>query len=143
MFKAYFASAIDVCPKEAVKQIEKFKCILSKYKVNVYGAGFDKDSPIIDESSTPELKGVICAYDLRKIRESDILLFVTDLDTFAPGSCMELEYARQLGVYVIVLCLGNEDFVKNIFIETYSNKIIYSVDELEYILENVCGKKNV
>jgi len=141
MINLYYCSSIDINPKEALKQIEKFKGILSKYNINVFGAGIDKDSSIIDENSTLELKGVVCAYDLRKIRESDILLFVTDLSTFCPGSCMELEYARQLGLYVIVLCLANKDFVKNIFIETYANKIIYSVEELEFILEDIVGKK--
>lgn len=142
MFNIYFASAIDKYPEKAFKQIEKFKSILSKYKVNVYGAGIDKDSPIIDKHSTPELKGVICAYDYRILRQCDILLMVTNLETFCPGTCMELEYARQLGIYIIVLCLDNKDFVKNIFIETYANKIIYSIEELEYILENACGSKD-
>lgn len=141
MFNIYVASAIDVCPEEALKQIERFKVILSKYNVNVFGAGMDKDSPIIDEHSTPELKGAVVAYDLRKLRESDILLFITNLKTFCPGSCMELEYARQLGLYIIVLCLGSNGFVKNIFISTFADKVIYSVEELEFILENIVGRK--
>lgn len=139
MFKLYYASAIDTCVKEAFEQIEIFKKILSKYDIEVYGAGF-KDSPIISPDSSEEYKGVVSAYDLRKIRECDILLVVTDLKTFCPGTMMELEYSRNLGLYTIVLCLGN-GFCKNIFIKTYANKIIYSKDELRQILKNVCGEK--
>lgn len=141
MFNLYFASAIDVYPEKAFKQIEKFKRVLSKYKVNVFGAGMNKDSPIIDEHATLELKGVICAYDYRMIRQCDILLVVVDQKTFCPGTCMELEYGRKLGLYIIVLSLGG-DFIKNIFIETFASKIIYSIKDLEVILENVVGKKN-
>lgn len=140
MFNIYVGSAIDIHPDRAIKQVEEFKKLFSKYKVNVFGAGYDKDSPIIDEHSTPELKGIISAYDLRIIRNCDIFLMVTDLDTFCPGTSMELEYSRNLGLYTIVLCLGN-GFCKNIFIETYANKILYSKDELREILKNVCGEK--
>ena len=46
--------------------------------IEVYGAGFG-DSPIIGPETSKEYKGVVSAYDLRKIRECDILLVVTDL----------------------------------------------------------------
>jgi nucleoside 2-deoxyribosyltransferase len=103
MFKMYYASAIDVCVKRAFEQIAEFKKIFAKYPIEVYGAGFG-DSPIIPPNCSDDYKGVITAYDLRKIRECDILFVVADLETFAAGTCMELEYARQQGLYIILLC---------------------------------------
>jgi hypothetical protein len=173
MFKLYYAAAIDTCVDQAFKQIEEFKILFEKYSSNillslpdynkckvsnpieVYGAGFG-DSPIIPPECSQVYKGVISAYDLRKIRECDVLLVVTDLKQFAAGTFMELEYARNLGVYTIILVLSTEvsceiDMnyhppllvniqpirVKNIFLETYANKIIYSMSELEDILKDL------
>jgi nucleoside 2-deoxyribosyltransferase len=133
MFKIYYASAIDVCVTKAFEQIASFKEIFEKYKIEVYGAGF-ADSPIIPPNCTKEYKAVITAYDLRKIRECDILLVVTDLTTFAAGTMMELEYARQQGLYTIVLC---PNALKNIFLESLCNKIIHNITELEAILEDI------
>lgn len=135
MIKLYYASAIDVCLDKALHQIEAFKRILGKYYIDVYGAGF-KDSPVIKPDSSESLKGVVTANDLRVIRECDIFLLVTDLETFCPGSCMELEYARQMGLYTIVLCTSGYK-TNNIFLETFANKIIYSVKELEDILGEI------
>jgi nucleoside 2-deoxyribosyltransferase len=187
VFKLYYASAIDTCVEEAFKQIEEFKKIFKPYtyncdecifledtmnqvdkckkchKLEVYGAGFG-DSPILDGSESSIKKGVICAYDLRKLRECDVLLVVTDLKQFAAGTMMELEYARNLGIYIIIMVLQEKklcdecpDFknnmekmiecantcnqmlpkLKNIFLETYANKIIYSMEELEEILKEL------
>ena len=172
MFKLYYAAAIDTCPEKALKQIEVFKKIFSKFiqeewtdgsnirivsnfvknPLEVYGAGFG-DSPIITPESSKEYKGAVSAYDLRKIRECDILLVVTDLKQFAAGTMMELEYARNLGIYTILfvlpkIVLHNFGFdtltpvetqqeVTNIFLETYANKIIYSMEELEAILKDL------
>ena len=133
MFKLYYASAIDMCVKKAFEHIGEFKKIFEKYSIEVYGAGFG-DSPIIPQNCTQEYKGVITAYDLRKIRECDILLVVADLDTFCAGTMMELEYARQLGLYIILLC---PDPLKNIFLETFCNKIIHNINELELILADI------
>ena len=172
MIKLYYASAIDCCVEECFRQIEEFKKIFEPYckltkvvnhcieknnsLLQVYGAGFG-DNPIIGPDSSDVVKGVVCAFDLRHIRECDILLVVTDLQTFCPGTMMELEYARQMGLYIIVLCLPPKvtiDFggdtpalmtittpkvkCKNIFIETYANKVIYSIEELKEILDEVC-----
>jgi nucleoside 2-deoxyribosyltransferase len=138
LFKLYYASAIDVCVEKAFKQIAEFKKVFAKYNIKVFGAGFE-DSPIIPQNCTREYKGIITAYDLRKIRECDILLVVTDLDTFCAGTMMELEYARQLGLYTILLCL---DPLKNIFLDTFCNKIIHNIEELELILADIArGEK--
>ena len=158
MFKIYYAAAIDTCVDKAFKQIEEFKKIFNPYTnsfsinhpIVVYGAGFG-DSPIIGPETSVVKKGVISAYDLRKIRECDVLMVVTDLKQFAAGTFMELEYARNLGIYTIVLALipkfnyqkiGPYEVppptkVQNIFLETYANKIIYSKEELEEILKDL------
>ena len=180
MFKLYYAAAIDTCPEKALKQIEVFKKIFSKFiqeewtdgsnirivsnfvknPLEVYGAGFG-DSPIITPESSKEYKGAVSAYDLRKIRECDILLVVTDLKQFAAGTMMELEYARNLGIYTILFVLPSKKVLcmlvmvilvilvkpelkmrvtkgeQNIFLETYANKIIYSMEELEAILKDL------
>ena len=133
IFRLYYAAAIDVCVKKAFEQIDEFKKLFSKYNIEVYGAGFN-DSPIIPPNCTREYKGVITAYDMRKIRECDILLVVADLTTFAAGTMMELEYARQLGLYTILLCPNT---LKNIFLESFCNKIIHNVSELEAILADI------
>jgi hypothetical protein len=54
---------------------------------------------------------------------------VTDLKTFAAGTIMELEYARQLGMYIIVVC--NTDDLRNIFLMSYASKIINNINKLE------------
>lgn len=132
MFKLYYAAAIDTCPEKALNQIEEFKLLFSKYErlslneifdengrtqvknpIQVYGAGFG-DSPIIVPETSAVKKGVISAFDLRKIRECDVLLVVTDLNQFAAGTFQELEYARQLGIYTILMIIGEEE-LKNIF----------------------------
>jgi len=180
VFKLYYASAIDTCVEEAFKQIEEFKKIFKPYtyncdecifledtmnqvdkckkchKLEVYGAGFG-DSPILDGSESSIKKGAICAYDLRKLRECDVLLVVTDLEQFAAGTMMELEYARNLGIYIILFVTskinigkasidcGEPEVVtikvhhklKNIFLETYANKVIHSMEELEDILKEL------
>lgn len=175
MFRIYYASAIDTCVEQAFKQIEEFKKVFCKYTIRldpidlrtyvdvnnpieVFGAGFG-ESPIIGPETTPVYKGALCAYDLRKLRECDILLVVTDLKQFCAGTMMELEYARNLGIYTIILvtysekdckpckpvakyfncdeCLHEKYGVKNIFLETYGNKIIYGMEELEDILRDL------
>jgi nucleoside 2-deoxyribosyltransferase len=161
MFKLYYAAAIDTCVEKAFKQIEEFKKLFVKYQastieeimegkknrvnnpISVYGAGFGA-SPIIGPETSQVKKGVISAYDLRKIRECDILLVVTDLKQFAAGTMMELEYARNLGIYTILMLLSPEDpkereafYLKNIFLETYVNKVISSKEQLEDILKDL------
>ena len=184
MLKLYYASAIDMCVEEAFKQIEEFRKLFKKYQyqditdifetiesaakqvnhpIQVFGAGFNQ-SPIIGPDSSPVYKGAVTAYDLRLIRNCDILLVVTDLKQFCAGTMMELEYARNLGIYTIILCLSDKGctncekanecslgslaekkcpiyhtngMVKNIFLETYANKIIYSMVELEDILKDL------
>jgi hypothetical protein len=172
MFKLYYCSAIDTCVEEAFKQIEEFNKVFNNYTVEfgyghttmsgvkhpieIYGAGFN-DSPIIPPEASKVYKGVISAYDYRMIRQCDILLVVTNLETFAAGTMMELEYARSIGLYIILMVYGGETHkvcypsikekekvfeesigrVKNIFLETYCNKIIYSMEELEEILKDL------
>jgi nucleoside 2-deoxyribosyltransferase len=135
MFRVYYASAIDVCVPKAFEQIEQFRKIFVKYpKIKVFGAGFG-ESPIISPESTKEYKGIVTAYDLRQIRQCDMLLVVTDLETFCAGTMMEMEYARQQGLYIIILCLKSaETKVRNIFLETFAHQIVYSIKELEDIL---------
>ena len=142
MFKLYYASAIDTCQEKALKQINEFARLFLHYRkgdvkhpIEVYGAGFN-DSPIIPLDCSQVYKGVISAYDLRKIRECDILLVVTDLKQFGAGTFQELEYARGLGIYTILLVLGGEK-LRNIFLETYPNKVIFSMKELEEILIDI------
>ena len=165
MFKLYYAAAIDTCVDEAVRKIVEIKEILTPYTIpfeyscviipkpedfdysklvyhngvahpiEVYGAGFG-ESPIIGPTSSILYKGAVSAYDFRKIRECDILLVVTDLKQFAAGTMMELEYARQLGIYTIIF-VTSKSKVKNIFLETYANKIIYSKEELIEILKDL------
>jgi nucleoside 2-deoxyribosyltransferase len=146
MFKIYYASAIDVCVQEAYQQIEEFKRMFYRLNYNeeherkstaieVCGAGFGK-SPVLD-GPTPEIKkDVVAAYDLRMIRGCDILLVVTNLKTFAAGTFMEFEYARQQGLYIIV-CVMTEHCVHNIFINKYADKIVYGVNELEKALKEL------
>ena len=147
MFKLYYASAIDVCQKKAFKQIEEFKKIFSKYDIQVYGAGFG-NSPIIPLGCSEVYKAVITAYDMRQIRKCDILLVVTDLKTFAAGTFEEMMYARTNGLYVILLVLNKRkgykpihSEIKNIFLESHADKIIYSIDELEQVLRQVTLKE--
>jgi hypothetical protein len=167
MFKLYYAAAIDTCVDKAFKQIEEFKKLFNKHTIyfkngqlvstvknpiEVFGAGFN-DSPIIGPETSSLYKGVISSYDFRVLRGCDILLVVTDLKQFAAGTFMELEYARNLGIYTILFVLpedtGMDNYVgskvkynqngklKNIFLETYANKIIYSMKELEDILKDL------
>src|SRR5208282_4747117 len=84
--------------------------------IEVFGAGFN-DSPIIPPEASSVYKGVISAYDLRKIRECDVLLAVTDLKQFAAGTFMELEYARNLGIYTILLVLPEEVDCDHCYVE--------------------------
>lgn len=169
MLRLYYASAIDTCVEDAFKQIDKFKALFDKYTkkesmqvtygfdpkwvrkegvnnpIEVYGAGFG-ESPIIGPDSSYVFKGAVSAYDLRQIRQCDILLVVTDLKQFAAGTFQELEYARNLGIFTILFvhdtklegeCMEHSSKVKNIFLETYVNKIIYSMEELEVILKDL------
>jgi len=135
MLKIYFALPIDINPDKALKRIEEFKKIFTKFpKIEVYGAGLN-DSPIIPPNTTWTQQRLIVAYDLRIIRQCDILLIVTDNKTFCAGTFMELEYARQLGIYTIMLSLSKN--IKNIFLLTMVDRIAYSIKELEEILEEI------
>jgi hypothetical protein len=149
----YYASAVDCSSDCGKTQLKFFKALFKKYpQIKVIGAGIG-ESPIISLESSMPLKKAIVAYDLRKLRECDILLMVTDLKTYCAGTHMELEYARNLGLLTIVLCLpdfvysiknndlrrrsGFKDKVKNIFIETMADRVIYTIEELEEILEEI------
>lgn len=153
MFRCYYASAIDCSVDKGKRLLGIFKEVFKKYpQIEVSGAGIG-ESPIISLNSSKTLKKAIVAYDLRKLRECDILLMVTDLKTYCAGSHMELEYARNLGLLTIVLCLpdfvysiksdelrshsGLKDKVKNIFIETMADRVIYTIEELKEILEEI------
>jgi len=136
MINLYFATPIDVRLDKAKEQIETFKKLFAKFSgIQVYVAGFN-DSPIIELNTTWTQQRIIVAYDLRILRQCDILLIVTDTRTFCAGTFMELEYARQLGLYTILLSLSRE--VKNIFLLTLVDRIVYSVEELEEVLEEIC-----
>ena len=169
--KIYYAAAIDNCADKGKEQLEQFKQLLNKYPVELRGAGIG-DSPIIKLDSSPCVKGVICAHDLKEIRECDIFLVVLNSKSQAVATFMELEYARQLGLYTIILILskikekcslcdgsgilqgklcsrcGGEmvvsvpDKTKSIFLETYANLILYSTEELEKILKDLTDKGN-
>jgi hypothetical protein len=141
MFKMYYASAVDCSVDYGKAQLRLFKELFKKYsQIEVCGAGIG-ESPIISLDSSKTLKKTIVAYDLRKLRECDILLVVTDLETYCAGTHMELEYARNLGLLTIVLCVHKNGTckygLKNIFIETLADKVIHSIEELEEILEEI------
>ena len=111
--------------------------------IEVYGAGFGH-SPIITPESTDVYKGILSSYDKRILRDCDVLLVVTDLKQFCAGTMMEFEYARNLGIYTILMLLSPEDpkereafYLKNIFLETYVNKVISSKEQLEDILKDL------
>jgi nucleoside 2-deoxyribosyltransferase len=134
MLRIYYSSPIDVCVEKAFKTIELFKKIFAKFpELEVYGAGFGK-SPIITSESTWSKKKAIVAYDYRIIRSCDILFVNTDLDTFCAGTMLEMEYARQLGMFIILMC---PEKPKNIFLETLADKIVYSIEQLEEILKEL------
>lgn len=148
--KIYYAAAIDNCPDKGRTQLEQFKQLLKKYPIELRGAGIG-DSPIIKLDSSPCVKGVIAAHDLKELRECDILLVVLDSKAQAIATFMELEYARQLGLYIVVLILSKTtekcpycdrqkmiaEGNKSIFLETWANMIIYSIEELEVILNEI------
>jgi len=141
MFKLYYAASVDCSVDQGKHLLGIFKEVFKKYpQIEVSGAGIG-ESPIISLDSSKTLKKAIVAYDLRKLRECDILLVVTDLKTYCAGSHMELEYARNLGLLTIVLCVDKDGLaiygLKNIFIETLADKIIHSIEELEEILEEI------
>lgn len=141
MFKVYYSSAIDCSEDQGKHLFVIFKKLFKKYpQIEVCGAGIG-ESPIINLDSSKTLKKAVVAYDLRKLRECDILLMVTDLKTYCAGTHMELEYARNLGLLTIVLCIDRDGLpkhgLKNIFIETQVDKIIHSISELENILEEL------
>jgi len=134
MFKIYYASAIDTCVEEAFKRIEEFKIIFAKFpELSVYGAGFN-ESPIIGPETTWIKKKAIVSYDYRMIRNCDILFVNTDLDTFCAGTMLEMEYARQLGLTIILYCPKKP---KNIFLETLADKIVYTIPQLEEVLKEL------
>lgn len=162
----YYAAAIDNCPDKGKKQLEQFKQIIGKYPIDLKGAGIG-DSPIIKLDSSVHVKGVITAHDLKELRMCDILLVVLDSSSQAVATFMELEYARQLGLYIIILilskkeefclaCAGDRDEWKkkctichgtgkilmpmenkSIFLQTFANAIIYDIHDLEYILKEI------
>ena len=136
MIRIYFAQPIDIKPDNVEVTIREFKKIFTKFpNIEVYGAGFN-DSPIINpDKVTWTIERVIVAYDLRQIRQCDILLIVTDTHTFCAGTMMELEYARQLGIFTIMLSLSKE--VKNIFLLTMIDRLAFSAKELEDILKEI------
>jgi hypothetical protein len=136
MLKLYFATSIDKNPDRAKELIEWFKGIISKFPfIEVYGAGF-KDSPIIDPyHSTHSTQRIITAYDFRQLRECDCILFVTDGKTFAAGSLMELEHARQLGLMIIVYCMSK--VMPNIFITSLADLVLYEEKTLIDILGEI------
>jgi len=134
MLKVYYSAPIDVCVKEAFKKIDKFRELFAKFSsIEFYGAGIG-ESPIIRPESSDVKKGVVVAYDYRLIRNCDILLVNTDLNTYCAGTLLEMEYARQLGLYIILLV---PEKPKNIFLTSLANKVIYSMEELEDILKDL------
>jgi hypothetical protein len=134
MLKLYYSAPIDTCVEEAFKEIAEFKIIFSKFPLlEVLGAGFG-ESPIITPDTSDVKKGVIVAYDYRIIRGCDILLVNTNLKNYCAGTLLEMEYARQLGLYIILLV---PEKPKNIFLTTLANKIVYSKKELIEILKDV------
>jgi hypothetical protein len=133
MFRLYLAQAIDCSADQGKQKIRLFKELFESHpEIALYGAGIG-ESPIIKLDTPKILKKAIVAYDLRKIRECDVFLMVTDLKTYCAGTHMELEYARNLGMLTIILCL-TKDPIKNIFLETMADKIIYTLDDLERLL---------
>lgn len=135
MFKVYIGQPIDSKPDRALERIKKLKELFSKFpNIEVYGAGFG-DSPIINNNATWTIKRTVVAYDLRILRKCDIFLAIVDSHTFCAGTMMELEHARQLGIFTIMLSLSKE--VKNIFLLTLVDRVVYSIEEVEDILKEI------
>jgi hypothetical protein len=134
MIKLYFATAMDKNPQKAKELKEYFEKLFKEYpNIQVFGAGFN-NSPVLNVlHSTWSLQRAIAALDLRQIRECDIFLFVTDAKTYAAGSLMELEYSRQMGLMTVVLILGATECY-NIFLQTLTDRLLYSVDDLKDLL---------
>jgi nucleoside 2-deoxyribosyltransferase len=133
MFKVYIAQAIDSNPEGVIENINNFANILIEYGLDVRGAGIPP-SPIIGPDTNIERKKVIVAYDLTVLRGCDILLVISDLDTFALGTMMEMEYARQLGLYIILYCPSK---CKNIFADKTVDKEVHSEFELRCLLRSI------
>jgi len=134
MLRIYYCSPIDICLEKAKEEIEKFKQLFSKFpNIQVEGAGFG-DNPIVDSNTSWIKKKAIVSYDYRILRSCDILLVITDLKTFCSGTMLEMEYARQLGLTIILYCPYKP---KNIFLECLTDKIVYSIEELEEVLREL------
>lgn len=137
MFKMYYAAAVD-CSVDQGKYTLKIltDLIFKKFpEIEVCGAGIG-ESPIISTQSTKIFKKAIVAYDLRKLRECDILLMVTDGKTYCAGTHMEVEYARSFGMLIIVYNMGR-GLLTNIFLETTADKIVNSIEQLEEVLREL------
>jgi hypothetical protein len=135
MLKLYYSAPIDTCYEEAFKEIAEFKELFAKFpSIEVYGAGFG-ESPIITQDTSDFKKGVVVSYDYRIVRGCDILFVNTNLKNYCAGTLLEMEYARQLGLYIILLV---PEKPKNIFLTTLANKIVYSKKEVEELLKELC-----
>ena len=134
-FKLYYAAPIDENIEVAKRRVERFKNIFKKYNIKVYGAGINKDSPILTPKASIYLKNAIVAYDLREIRECDIFLLVLD-SSYGAGCLMELEYARQLGLYCIIYWDSYKP-MNNIFLRKFCDNFVTDLDYLESILEEL------
>jgi nucleoside 2-deoxyribosyltransferase len=138
----YYAGAIDSVKDKGRTEREYFKKIVEQCGCKMIGAGFD-DNPIISSNSPLSLQKKIAANDLELLKKSDIILVVTDLSTFAVGTWIEMHEASKLGQPIIIF-IKNNSKVKNIFINTYSNKIIYNdIDELKSTLKKFRRKEKI
>lgn len=134
--KVYYSHPVDALRDKGQSHRDNVN-LIKQCGWEVCGPGIG-DTPIINASeSTFEVKKLIVERELKRIRESDLILIITDLKSFSAGSWMEYQYARSLGKKTIVF-VKSKDKVKNIFIETTADKIIYnSKRELKKELDKI------
>ena len=151
--KVYYAGAIDSVDDKGRTDRDYFKKIVEECGWEIVGAGFG-DNPIISIHSSSSLQREIVREDLKLLEKSDIFLVVTDLKTFSVGSWIEMHEASKRGQPIVTFIKNekgdkdkdknknknkkNKDKVRNIFINTYSDKIIHDdIDELKDTLKNM------
>lgn len=140
--KVYYAGAIDSVDDKGRTDRDYFKKIVEECGFEIVGAGFG-DNPIISTRSPLSLQREIVREDLKLLEKSDIFLVVTDLKTFSVGSWIEMHEASKRGQPIVTFIKNeegdkNKNKVRNIFINTYSDKIIHDdIDELKDALKNM------
>lgn len=125
----FIATAIDSSPDRGMGIRKELIKILKK-KYNVVGAGIAQN-PIIDlDKSTTLRKKEIVAQDIQEARNADIILVVTDLNTFSVGTWCEVWEGYMRG-RIITLYITGRKKLRNIFLETICHHVIYDIKTLK------------